>query len=885
MSDTHPLNVPIRLQHSLGRKSSSNIIGHEPIELGIPLPKSRLYSAKGLYLAVNDNKAIPVNSKTLASWKDNSIQWLLLEFQLPEDFDIENNSITLKESDTPSAQRTETRFEIKNSENQISVEEENHSFSIPKKQLQVIQYQNQNTKTELNGSIDLRNGDNDKTTALVESTELCASGPCKVDITQKGRFAGSEGELCLRFTSCVSVYPNSALIKWTFTLHNPSAARHENGLWDLGDPNSVYFKQLTASFPLGKILSIDYSLESEQERERTSSSDFSVFQHSSGGKNWDSANHLNSNSEIPFKMRGYESKIDGETGSGLRASPIIHAKSEEFNLHVAIEDFWQNFPKAIRCSEDTLFLDLFPPTGDTLHELQGGESKTHTVYLSFSGESRASSKLPLSWLRNKLIATVDSQHYEQSFATRGQFSCAENAETQTTWGIIQDSLTGPDNFFEKREEIDEFGWRNYGDVFADHESLYQSDGSKLISHYNNQYDLVLGFAKQFMRTGDTRWFNLMNDLAQHVYDIDIYKTNEDRAEYNGGLFWHTDHYLDAGTSSHRTYSNLQLGKTDNTDHGGGPGGQHCYTTGLLVHHFLTGSVRSKEAVMSLSSWIENNYEGTGSIVETLLAFKNRFIPGYKNAFSKGHEYPLDRGIGNYIIALLDRFALTQEPDLLTKVANIITKTVHPKDSLDQRDLKNVEETWFYTVFFQAIARFLHTKETLEQFDQAFYYARDCLLHYVSWMKDHEQPYLSAPEKLEYPNDTWAAQDIRKACLFAAASYFTPMDNSLLNDGQASKEALIAKAEFFYEYVASTLNQSSEKSFSRIIAILMQNSGQRTFYLNTVASDKALRKGNLDYGLAPENINTTSLSKLIARIFKAGIKLSIKNELNWIRTRS
>ena len=48
---------------------------------------------------------------------------------------------------------------------------------------------------------------------------------------------------------------------------------------------------------------------------------------------------------------------------------------------------------------------------------------------------------------------------------------------------------------------------------------------------------------QFLRTGDARWWRLMDDLARHVRDIDIYHTREDKAAYNGGLFWHTNHYM------------------------------------------------------------------------------------------------------------------------------------------------------------------------------------------------------------------------------------------------------------------------------------------------------------------------------------------------------
>ena len=66
----------------------------------------------------------------------------------------------------------------------------------------------------------------------------------------------------------------------------------------------------------------------------------------------------------------------------------------------------------------------------------------------------------------------------------------------------------------------------------------------------------------------------------------------DKSAYNGGLFWHTYHYGDADTATHRTYPRV----------GQGPHarrravGDHNYTTGLMLHYFLTGDAASRETV-------------------------------------------------------------------------------------------------------------------------------------------------------------------------------------------------------------------------------------------------------------------------------------------------
>jgi hypothetical protein len=86
----------------------------------------------------------------------------------------------------------------------------------------------------------------------------------------------------------------------------------------------------------------------------------------------------------------------------------------------------------------------------------------------------------------------------------------------------------------------------------------------------------------------------MADLAAHVVDIDIYHTTRDKAAYNHGLFWHTYHYGDAGTATHRTYPRSDRGRTG----GGGPSADHNYPTGLMLYYFLTGDEACRETVIN-----------------------------------------------------------------------------------------------------------------------------------------------------------------------------------------------------------------------------------------------------------------------------------------------
>ena len=94
---------------------------------------------------------------------------------------------------------------------------------------------------------------------------------------------------------------------------------------------------------------------------------------------------------------------------------------------------------------------------------------------------------------------------------------------------------------------------------------------------------MAGFAYQFLRSGDRRWRRPMDELAAHVIDIDIYHTDRDKSAYNHGLFWHTFHYVDADTGTHRSYPRAAQGRA-----AAGPANEQNYATGLMLHYFLTG---------------------------------------------------------------------------------------------------------------------------------------------------------------------------------------------------------------------------------------------------------------------------------------------------------
>ena len=107
------------------------------------------------------------------------------------------------------------------------------------------------------------------------------------------------------------------------------------------------------------------------------------------------------------------------------------------------------------------------------------------------------------------------------------------------------------------------------------------------------------------------------------------------------------------------------------------------------------------------------------------------------------------------------YQLTGERRYLDKAEQIIRRVVHPADDIAALNLLDAERKWFYTMFLQALGDTWTSRTSGSERDRMYAWARASLLHYARWMADHEYPYLDKPEILEFPTETWAAQDIRK----------------------------------------------------------------------------------------------------------------------------
>ena len=865
--------VPITLTEASGIARTG-----EPFTIGIPFAQGELRHINNLTLTQEDAgelpPELPLQAQITATWPDGSIKWALLDFR--SDVPGARAKQLLLQAGIEREATAGPQIKVTREDDHILVDTGPAQFGIDTETLRPFRHVAVNGSTLVaagGASLELRDdkgGGYTPRIASIGNGKHC--GQLRHTLTATGFFESTGGDRLAAFSASLTFYAGSASVTWEFTITNNRAAAHPGGLWDLGSEGSIYFSDISARLRLAGARSAQWQAEAGAEWQRDPNRDGCIYQDSSGGENWKSNNHKNRLGEIPLRFRGYHFAVDRQQQHGLRASPFFHMQNSGGGVTAHLKDFWQNFPKGFSAQDDVMVFSFFPQQFADVFELQGGEQKTHTLYLAFSGDKTA-----LQWARRPATAVLPREVYARSGVVP---SLLPEQVPHGIDAILDEGLQGERSFFVKREIIDEYGWRNFGDVFADHETLHQQAGeTPLISHYNNQYDPTYGFAQQFFNSGDTRWFELMDDLARHVVDIDLYHTDQDRAEYNGGMFWHTDHYLDAHTCTHRTFSKHNDTSSTPGQTGGGPGAEHCYTTGLMYHYYITGNERSRASVLQLAAWMAHQYEDRKNLLAQIWSVKKHEITKLKKLL-KGEKplpytYPLTRGTGNYIVTLLDAYELTRDRHYLEKTETVIRATLHPGDDIASRNLENIEVSWSYVVLLLSLVKYLAVKEEIAERDDAYAYARDSLLAYTEWMLANERTYMSDPDILEFPNKTWDAQEIRKANLFLYAS---------LLDREKS-DRYLQRAREFMDHTIRELAQEETRHFSRIQIILLQNYGLQSLLSGGGAPQQGSDSVEVHHGM-PATVTLYSLfSSSLIKLFVGLRHFSPKRELAWLKART
>jgi hypothetical protein len=793
----------------------------EPVTVGIPVPRGLAPEESALGLTV-ESAAWPIQTRVLERWTDGTIKWVLVDTVV--DSVAGRACPPVLTVGTPRSAPVGGRLQVASTP--AGAEVSTDRLKITLRTGGSFPF----SSVELDGRSVI---DSARSGLMVDfgagpvrcvTTEVVVhdAGLLRAELEVRGELAASDSPM--KFRAKVELFAGTATVRLRLTLHNPRRASHPGGRWVLGDAGSILFRssQLVLAVA-GSVRAARCAVEPGAALTDVTVP-YRILQESSGGEHWNAPVHRDRDGRVPWRFRGFEIQSGGEARIEGRATPIASVEAAAGRMALAVPQFWQRFPQAIAIDESGLRVEIFPDTGHR-HELQGGEQRTQTVLVAF-GEDGISDP-PLAWAHDPVRLHPSPEWCSESGVM--PYVVPARADSNASYlALVDEALDPGAGFFAKREAADEFGWRNFGDLPADHESAFQKDGRRLVSHYNNQYDAIAAFAAHFLRTADPRWWVLMDDLARHVRDVDIYHTQEDKAAYNGGLFWHTAHYTDAGLSTHRAYP-LEGPES------GGPAAENNYNAGLMWHYFMTGERESRDAAVDLARWVIAMDDGR----QTPFRWLAGGATGLASATGSLSYHGPGRAPGNSIRACLVGYQLTGDAVYLAKAEELIRRCVHPSQDLESLTLLDVERRWFYTVFLQALGAYLQLKAEYGQRDEAFAYARASLLHFAEWMTVHERPYFDRPEVLEFPTETWPAQDLRKAEVFLwAAVHTSPAQKS-------ERASFVERARFFTEQSLTTLATLPTRRFTRPTVLVLAMGVRLSGLLGAAESGSTIGGGPAD----------------------------------------
>jgi hypothetical protein len=772
----------------------------EPITVGVPLPRGLVNDPRRIGLVDGDGRTVPLQAVPTERWPDGSIRWALLDFQASGVVAAERRYELTFHARTTAL--VAPRVQVTEQAGRIAIDTGAAHFELQPGRAFPFSAATADGKAAIDpasGTFVVTDQRGHSWRARITKVEVEDRGEIRSSV-RLDAFVGPRHRPLLQLIARVHFFAGSAATRVSITVRNPRRAGHRGGFWELGDDGAIYMRDasLHVVMPSGAA-SIECAPEPDSMPQRFGVP-FELVQDSSGGEQWRHRTHVNRHGDVPCTFRGYRLREGEDIRPGLRATPAVTVSHASGVVRLAVEHFWQNFPKAIEAGSRNLTLRLWPRQYADLHEIQGGEQKTHSFTLAVGDDPM--SRDAMFWGRAPSIAAATPEWYSGAEAIAYLTPACRDTDARYRQ-LVDAAIAGDEAFERKREAMDEYGWRHFGDTYADHENPFSGRSEPIVSHYNNQYDAVHGFGAQFMRTGDHRWWRLMTELATHVTDIDIYHTDRDKAAFSNGLFWHTFHYVAAGKSSHRSYP-----RQDGVC-GGGPANEHNYAAGLRLHWLMTGDRLSREAAIGLAGWVINMDDGN----KTILRWLAPSYTGLASATQSPDYHGPGRGAGHSIMALIEGHRLTGERRYLDKAEQLIRRCVHPSDDIDRLELLDAERRWSYTVFLQAVGKFLDYKIELGETDACYAYARAALLHYARWMAQHERPYYDQRERLEYPTETWPAQDVRKSDVFSYAAQLA---------GPAERERFTERARFFFDYSMTTLLQEPTRAFARPVILLLSN---------------------------------------------------------------
>ena len=315
-----PLSIPIRIVEKNGRARSN-----DPVRLGVPLRRGFVIDESSLAVKERTGLTLPHQLRVLARWPDGSVKWVLLDLQVTIDSDSE--SIVYLHREPGPREPYSDGLSVREEPDSITVDTGAAIFFIDRTSHSLIDgvtVDGQEIIDAAGLSVVLTDLAGQTYSACVDDVRVEEVGPLRATVTVVGSLCRSRDRTPATFVARLSFFSGHGIVAVDFGLRNPKAARHEGNLWDLGDPGSFIFSDLSLEISLsGKSESLHCYTHPNSKLREYAIDDWSLYQDSSGGSNWKSSNHVNAAGESSVNFRGYRISASPESSAANSPTTVL----------------------------------------------------------------------------------------------------------------------------------------------------------------------------------------------------------------------------------------------------------------------------------------------------------------------------------------------------------------------------------------------------------------------------------------------------------------------------------------------------------------------------------------------------------------------------------
>lgn len=578
------------------------------VKAGVPFPQGVLRSENSLALKGKGGRNQPAQYEVLAKWPDNSIKSVLVSTMLAGEG---KQALSLQYGGAVAAPST-TSLKARENADVIQVTTGPLKFQVSKSKFALLDGVWRDSNNDGSFSRDERltgpgeiyyvsahdkqrysTGNFSKPTV-----ELEESGPVRVVIRARGKLFNSSARELTNFDVRIYAYAGSDQIDIEYTLID---SRPDRSARDVPEKLPLAAMEYGIRIPhaMGRG-NYHFGGDGKKTHSGTITDEHYILQ--TGRMNF-----VNGDLEPrdTFSTR-YKGVANGRRASGWAA--VSNSKS---TLASYVQDFWQEFPNEISLTAKELHLRFHPArsiegkadqsypkldssTGrfdrpNTFYSPRVGMAKTNRVRLGFyAGVSQPTEMIKInSHYQKHAPLMLASRDWITKSGVFGKISTSDSyTRRYDNW--LMSSIYEL-SFKEGKRPI-LYGWRDYGDRMY-HGWIDEVDGVRIPGFYNDAHVGSNAFFRQYLRTGDERWWHTAEIATRHFMDIDIsHSKRYGRHGHKGKKIW----------SPPGEFMLISHGNWDHSTRGIHLG--HSHVSGMTDLYLLTGDKRTKDVLDMAEAW-------------------------------------------------------------------------------------------------------------------------------------------------------------------------------------------------------------------------------------------------------------------------------------------